>query len=289
MSDNDALKSPRGLVVPWPWLTLSLAVALIACLGTLAVVVSVDNVDTLSTIALALAVLAFAAQLIVSLAQAQGSAEQLTQVERTNSATQSALADVRSTAQALLSNQSEQFNKVLTAALRSATASVVEEVADAADSTDPSGVAGLDPELIAERVEGRLRKLIVAPGPQTPQYDLLTAWAREPVNEHEAERALLILAKLHPIYVVEFCNRVFYPRRSSQSIDGRTVVNLPNLGIQGLVDAGIYRIATSESMEKRAIVSMTDEGRLLIRLMANRPTSRSWVLEKMARLAVQTE
>ncbi|MFG3641812.1 hypothetical protein ACGF3C_16245 [Micromonospora sp. NPDC047762] len=160
------MKAPEraGLHVPWSWLSLGLLVLAITSLGTLSVVVGIKNVDILSTIALALAVLAFASQLIVSLAQAQGSAQQLTQTERVNSETRSALAEVKSTANALLTNQSEQFNQVLSALLRSATEDAVREATEAStvvDVHDTGGPAGaIDPEAVAERVEERVKKLL---------------------------------------------------------------------------------------------------------------------------------
>ncbi|MFG1748551.1 hypothetical protein ACGFJ4_30685 [Micromonospora chalcea] len=279
--DNHEAKTSRGPVVPWSWLTLSLAVALITCLGTLAVVVSVNNVDTLSTIALALAVLAFAAQLVVSLAQAQGSAQQLTQVERTNSETQSALAEVRSTAQALLSNQSEQFNKVLSAALRSATASVVEEVTDAAaDSPDSADGASLDPELIAERVEGRLRKFMMAPSAR-PESDFLPGWARKPVSEADATTALEVLSKMPAIHIVEFLNRVFHSSKSPRRLDSGTLVRMPDLAVQALVDSGIYVFTSFNEDKSRGAIRLSDKGRLLIRLMMAGVVHREWTYAEM--------
>ncbi|MFG1833604.1 hypothetical protein [Micromonospora chersina] len=171
--------SAQGFHVPWTWATMSLLVVAAASLGTLAVVVSIKDVDVLSTIALALAVLAFAAQLIVSLAQAQGSAHQLSQTERINSQTQSTLTEVRSTAQALLTNQSDQFNKVLAAALKSATESAVREVAEAADT--PTGEQEtaddgqrLDPEEIADQVQRRLQHLFTQPS--VPKEQRETSW-----------------------------------------------------------------------------------------------------------------
>lgn len=68
-----------GFKVPWGALSIGLAAIAIAYLGTLVVIASAQNIDALSTVALALAVLAFAAQLIVSLAQASAGAQQIAQ------------------------------------------------------------------------------------------------------------------------------------------------------------------------------------------------------------------
>jgi hypothetical protein len=49
-----------GLTIPWAWLSVGLFMLAISAIGTLAVITKRTNADTLSTIALALAVLAFA-------------------------------------------------------------------------------------------------------------------------------------------------------------------------------------------------------------------------------------
>jgi len=76
-------------------LTVILGVISLASLGTLAVITSVKNVDELSTVALALAVVSFAAQLIVTLAQGQTSAQ-------VNRETMAALTEMRATTNSLL-------------------------------------------------------------------------------------------------------------------------------------------------------------------------------------------
>ncbi|WP_146766759.1 hypothetical protein [Micromonospora noduli] len=172
----------------------------------------------LSTIALALAVLAFAAQLIVSLAQAQGSAQQLTQTERVNSETQSALAEVRSTANALLTNQSDQFNKVLSALLRSATEDAVREVAEAA-SSGPTGQAApqaesIDPEAVAERVEIRVRQLL-ANHQQGDGVGRSKVFDRDraPLPEGLGRTAVRLFRELDPNAVLLFTSIVYGMRR----------------------------------------------------------------------------
>ncbi|MFL6144922.1 MAG: hypothetical protein ACJ72N_24035 [Labedaea sp.] len=98
-------------------MTLSLAIVTVVSLGTLAVVASVHDVDALSTIALALAVLAFAAQLIISLGQASAGAQQISQSERINTETKAALAELRATSDSLLANQKDLIGHLLRAAI----------------------------------------------------------------------------------------------------------------------------------------------------------------------------
>lgn len=158
-ADRYPAPPPQGLVVGWAALSLGLAVIATASLGTLITVVSIKDVDVLSTVALALAVVAFAAQLIVSLAQAQTAAQQLAQAERINSQTQTTLVEVRTTSQALLTNQTDQFDKVLGAALRAAIPEAVREVTDQDGGDTPSSV---DLEALAERLESRLSQVLGA-------------------------------------------------------------------------------------------------------------------------------
>jgi hypothetical protein len=114
----------------------------------LAVVASVQNVDALSTVALALAVLAFAAQLIVSLAQANSGAQQIAQSERIYAETQSALTELRAASHSQLSNQKEIVAHLLQAALPS----VAQEISDDVEVSSDLGSPTLDAEVIEERL-----------------------------------------------------------------------------------------------------------------------------------------
>ncbi|MFI6760598.1 hypothetical protein ACIBF5_15830 [Micromonospora sp. NPDC050417] len=118
-----------NLTVHWKWVSLTLAIIALTAIGVLSVIVGTNDVDTLSTIALALAVLAFAAQLIVSLAQGMAGAQQLAQAERVNADTQAALAALRATSDAMLATQREHFGQVLQAALNRAVPAAVNDLA----------------------------------------------------------------------------------------------------------------------------------------------------------------
>lgn len=110
-----------GLLLPWGWLSLVLGIIALASLGTLAVVADRKDADTLSTVALALAVLAFTAQLIVSLAQGYSGSQQVAETQRVNLQAQSALTGIRATSDALLANQRDIVGQLLGAALGAAT------------------------------------------------------------------------------------------------------------------------------------------------------------------------
>ena len=109
--------SPPTFTFRWAWLSATLALLSISAFGTLIVVVSVQGIDLLSTSALALAILAFSAQLVISLAQAISAGQQVASVERVNADAQAALSALRATSDALVSNQNTHFSEVLKAAI----------------------------------------------------------------------------------------------------------------------------------------------------------------------------
>jgi len=147
MTKSANAEDAQGLVLPWPALSIALLTLTLGSLGTLAVVVSVKDADILSTVALALAVLAFAAQLIVTLAQGQ-------QASQLNADMKESLSAMRSTTGALLTNQREQFDRVLQAALRQAIPAALEDLGDASDGDDDE--AGQDDTDLMEELEQRI-------------------------------------------------------------------------------------------------------------------------------------
>lgn len=141
---NEEHDRSSGFKIPWNTLAVGLGTITAASLGTLVVVASVQNVDALSTVALALAVLAFAAQLVVSLAQASAGAQQIAQAERINAATQSALADLRATSQSQLVNQKEIFSQVLRAALPEVAQEISEDAVSSGGDTREFDAAAIE-------------------------------------------------------------------------------------------------------------------------------------------------
>jgi len=121
-------EASRGLTIAWPIVAIILGVITLTSLGTLVVITHVNKVDVLSEVALSLAVVSFAAQLIVTMAQAQ----QSTQVA---SETKAALSEMRATTNSLEANQRGQFDTVLKALVQRLNAAV-EEVVDEAEPTE---------------------------------------------------------------------------------------------------------------------------------------------------------
>lgn len=85
----------------------------LCAVGALAVVATVRGSDSLATIALALAILAFVIQILVFIAQNWTSGQQVLQSEKINTSTQALLAELRESARGTNQIVSNQFDKVL--------------------------------------------------------------------------------------------------------------------------------------------------------------------------------
>lgn len=215
----------RGLTIGWPTLSVALGVLAAACLGTLAVVATIRDADMLSTVALALAVISFAAQVVVSLAQSRAGAQQLAQAERTHNETRSLLYEVSARASALLANQSQQFDRVLDAALEpSAIRRAIQASTPGAGMDEPDQVAkdtgsvSPDPAELSSNLEAALRdqfKRTLAgradwsvAAPQLAREPLpLVAEAKAYPDEKEGRAAYEDLMKLSPVEASVFTRR----------------------------------------------------------------------------------
>ncbi|MEV0328716.1 hypothetical protein AB0H63_20040 [Micromonospora echinospora] len=279
----------NGLHVPWSRLSLGLLAVTITSLGTLSVIVGIKDVDILSTVALALAVLAFAAQLIVSLAQAQGSAQQLTQTERVNSETKSALAEVKSTANALLTNQSDQFNQVLSALLRSATADAVREATEASavvDAQEPDGVEPIDPEAVAERVEERVKKLL-SHQPVGGVGSEARARFSGTLSEKAGSIAFEHYQTLSRGALMLFVNIASRTSESFRMVGLRSpTVDHP--AIQELVNRGLLE-RRKEGSRNTQIVRVTNTGKILALLLWGDHFRDDWYWDELSRMAALGE
>jgi hypothetical protein len=102
---HELVISPGSISVPLRWVAIAGVSSALACLGALVVVASVKDVDTLSTVALALAILAFVIQILIYIAQAWASNEQVRDSQRINAETRGLLAE--------LSTHARDTNEVL--------------------------------------------------------------------------------------------------------------------------------------------------------------------------------
>lgn len=130
----------------------------VSCLASLVVVATITKADALSTVALALAVLAFAAQLIVTIAQAQSSAEQTRDTFRINAETKAVLAELQAQGKALVAVQSSQFEKLLDRAINADTVGTA--ISNLAQGDEQSGDESPDPEAIALELRTLIEKSI---------------------------------------------------------------------------------------------------------------------------------
>lgn len=145
-------------------LTLTLTAVALSLLGALVVVATVSKADSLSTVALVLAVLAFGAQLIVTAAQSASANEQYRQVTRLYEDTRGVLQRIRAQSKMLLANQSEQFNKILDHVLSpSAIESAVAEARGTADddeSPSPESTSTADASEIAKLLRAEAERAL---------------------------------------------------------------------------------------------------------------------------------
>jgi hypothetical protein len=114
VSENESdHRDGNFMAIRWSHVALGAVIVAIGSLGALAVVASVKQADTLSTVALALAVLAFVIQIIFFVAQAATNASDHREVQGINTDTARLLVELRT--HAVDTNQlvSKQFDKLL--------------------------------------------------------------------------------------------------------------------------------------------------------------------------------
>jgi hypothetical protein len=141
-------------------LSIVLLCVTVSSVASLTVVATISKADALSTVALALAVLAFAAQLIITIAQSQSSAEQTRDTFRINAETRAVLAQIQAQGNALVAVQAGQFDKVLNRAINADTVgTAISNLTDdrgnapRGDAPDPEAIAGELRSLIEKSLE----------------------------------------------------------------------------------------------------------------------------------------
>ncbi len=155
--------SELALVAPWRRIAVGLAAIAVSLTGALVIVAAVANADALSTVALALAILSFGAQLVIAISQGQAANEQLRTSERINAESRMLLADIRATTGGVLQAFQSQFDTVLRHALGEAIPEAVNE------STGP------DRAFDASQFESRVAQKIDA---AIRESDQLQVWRR---------------------------------------------------------------------------------------------------------------
>jgi hypothetical protein len=261
MPRKSAAKGASGLLIPWRALSVSLLVITLGSLGTLVVTTSVKNADTLSTVALALAILSFAAQLIVTLVQGW-------QVSHVSGETLAALSEMKATTASVLTNQREQFNTVLEAALDRAIPAALRDVGSEESPATESELLTRDDleSALRRRVDEALRhpteppsnpSEVGQPGFVQRRREWLRLMNTFP-NEEEGMAVmprLLVLSRKAIASVGKMAADEASSSRSDRSVGyvhGRTS---PQGVFAGLVEAGFFEV--TQTVER-------DEGQTLV-------------------------
>lgn len=180
---NDDSSSVHGVIrVRLTTVCVVLLCVALSSLASLAVVATVKEADALSTVALALAVLAFAAQLIVSLAQERSAASQVRDTSRINAETHALLSELRAQGASMASVQAAQFDKLLDRAI---TPAIVDAALSAStgeiddDARDSEQRVEIDPDVFAANLRTEAERSFVSSSSPTGPKDLQLATAAE--------------------------------------------------------------------------------------------------------------
>lgn len=131
---------------------LFLGLVALAATTTLIIVANVEDADALATIALALAILAFAAQLADTAISTQSSSQQLLHAERIQTDTASMLTEIRGHAAAMATTVDGHMTRLIT--------HVLEAVPSAVEESKPPQGEAIDMEQLRQTLEANLRDLI---------------------------------------------------------------------------------------------------------------------------------
>jgi hypothetical protein len=248
--------------VPWRSVALGCLITATASVATLVVVASVKNADVLATVALALAVLAFAAQLVIAIAQGQSASQQLLQSERVNTETQRLLSEIRSGSNELALTIRRQFDFVLRHALGSAVPRAVKEAG--LDTLQPNEIQRLESALGAPFATPRIGSS-VAPSSASEALDYL----QTAPTEQEAGNAPEVVLKLTPVEVIalqKVAQNEVQQLRLGTSVG--VPIGEPAVGSRSLLKHGlIAAISSPDPGDSHTWVRLTQSGREVARLV----------------------
>jgi hypothetical protein len=277
---------PRAqLSISWQTATVVMTLIAVACLATLAFVVGINRVDTLSAVALALAILAFAAQIFYSIAQGQQAAQQLLQNERLYNQTQALLTDISLTSREIRGAQTGLIDRLLQGVLPSLP-----------DAVQDAGVA---PELqgaVVQHVSRTLREAAsdalspprVAERPISAEDERIIELLRSFPDRAEGARSLELLARLSGPARDELRARARYElarRRLGRPVgqwgDVGQTPGLAELEAHALIerlDPPVGQANGRDYGDYGDYVALTDQGRRVARLLTGRGQPPDWLL-----------
>ena len=257
--------------LPWRSAALGCLIVAAASIGALVVVASVKKADVLATVALALAVLAFVAQLVIAIAQGQAANQQLLQSERVNTETQSLLSEIRSGNNELTLTVRQQFDFVLRHALGSAVPHAVKK----------AGLGNLQPHEM-ERLENALEASLATP---SLGYSVAPSSASEALDylqtspaELEAGKAPEIVLSLTSVEVIALQK---IAQGELRQLRLETAVGMPitesAVGSRSLLERGLLaQIPAPSSEDNYTWVRLTQGGREIARLILLRESLPGW-------------
>jgi len=171
---------PGVFIVKLTTLSIVLLCVTVSSLASLVVVTTITKADALSTVALALAVLAFAAQLIVTIAQAQSAAEQTRDTFRINAETKAVLAELQAQGSALVALQSSQFDKLLDKAINAdLVGAALDKSTEGASGEEGEEPASVDLEVFASTLRMMLEQSVAERSTPEDRYPATSALGQE--------------------------------------------------------------------------------------------------------------
>jgi hypothetical protein len=298
-------REDRGLNLRWPTLTGSLAAVAASSLAALAVVASVKHADTLSTVALALAILSFTAQLIIALFQTIAGARQVVDAERANSQAKATLTEIRTVVASLLANQEHHVAKLLDLVFRvlpDAVRDAVEEDAIGGAALGENGTR-LDLDTISAAVAERVESEVRAAGEGTSSMALLSAGAsaeqrrmiRAATTYPDSSEGQRLLEVLRTLASHEWA---FLARRATEEVERLRAGELAGDWFCGdpgtsagrqLVELGLMSLErrarpTAKNPDEWFFRQLTPEGRRVAALLLGRGARPSWLAEAFGTL-----
>ena len=270
-------EAESDMKLPWRQVAFACLVIAASSVGALVVVASLKKADPLSTVALALAVLAFAAQLVIAIAQGNSANQQLLQSERVNTQTQSLLSEIRSGSNELTLTVRQQFDFVLRHALGAAVPRAVRE----------AGLTDLGPRDL-QRLETALGASLSAPSlnlhanSQNVDANLIGYMESFP-SEEEAGDTTELLMTLNPLEVSSL--RVAAQFEVEDLRVGQSEIRNPlarnSPGGTSLLNRGLFeKVPAPDPDDDRIWVRLTDRGRAVARLLLARNPP-AWFLDRV--------
>lgn len=285
--------------VAWPALSTALIGLTVSSLATLIIIIGIKNVDVLSAVALALAILSFIAQLVVLLFQTQQSNKQSIDSTRVTSRAEKVLNEISTKATSLLSNQKDVVDRLLDALGVDTANEVVDAVKANQEDESVTGKdsGAVDSEDLAIALRTILQKTFEErnsfPAPRyvnkSNRYSDYLAEMDSYPTRAESKKGLDLIKKLSPLQIslivriasldIRKARNGFEPKRDIEYKDSHGYLSdsLEKLGLISLEKIESYT-AGIEMQERK----LTELGRIVSRILnvsGRNENPPSWLLE----------